>query len=76
VSASTSTTTLSFSSTFQVSFADLSRQTHPHTLILIAGHPGINLFDYLHKLHKSIPVGKQLGISVQVIVVLLLRCAC
>ena len=28
--------------------------------------PGTNLFDYLHKLHKTIPIGKQLGVSVQV----------
>lgn len=27
---------------------------------------GTNLFDYLHKLHKTIPIGKQLGISVQI----------
>ena len=33
---------------------------------LIGGAPGTNLFDYLHKLHKTIPIGKQLGISVQV----------
>jgi serine/threonine-protein kinase len=28
--------------------------------------PGTNLFDYLHKLHKAIPLGRQLGISTQI----------
>jgi len=27
---------------------------------------GTNLFDYMHKLNKTIPIGKQLGISVQI----------
>ena len=27
---------------------------------------GTNLFDYLHKYHKTIPIGKQIAISVQI----------
>lgn len=27
---------------------------------------GVNMFDYLHKYHKTVPIGKQLGIALQV----------
>lgn len=87
MSASTSITTRSFSNTYQVSFISPrkakqlgnyspQKKSEKCTLIRPRGiAPGINLFDYLHKLHKSIPVGKQLGVSVQVISVFPPRCA-